>query len=104
MTKITKGEVEKIAKLARVEVSENEKTKYAREMTEILGYVEKLNKVKTENILETSQVTGLESVYREDIASESTQVDKDKDKNREKLLKNAPSHKDGYIRVKQVLE
>lgn len=104
MTKLSKIEIEKIAKLSRIELTDKEKENYSVELTEILGYVEKLNKAKTENISETSQVTGLESVYREDTASESTQVDKDKDKNREKLLENAPAQKDGYICVKQVLE
>jgi len=104
MPKISIDEVEKIAALARIEITDKEKTKYSREISEILGYVEKLNKVDTENIAETSQVTGLENVYREDIASEATQVDKDKNKNREKLLKNSPAQKDGYIKVKAVLE
>jgi len=104
MSKLSKSEIEKIANLARIEIDDKEKTKYSREISEILGYVEKLNKVDTENIAETSQVTGLKNVYREDIASEATQVDKDKNKNREKLLKNSPAQKDGYIKVKAVLE
>jgi len=104
MSKLSKSEIEKIANLARIEIDDKEKTKYSREISEILGYVEKLDKVDTENIAETSQVTGLENVYREDIASEATQVDKDKNKNREKLLKNSPAQKDGYIKVKAVLE
>jgi len=104
MAKITSGEVDKIANLARIEISEKEKNKYSREMTDILGFVEKLNKAETKDVDETSQVTGLENVYREDIASELTQVDKNKEINREKLLKNAPAEKDGYIKVKAVLE
>jgi len=104
MAKLTKKDVEKIANLARIEITEKEKNKYSAELTEILGYVEKLNKVDTKNVSETSQVTGLENVYREDAATEATQVDKDKNKNREKLLKNAPAEKNGYIKTRAVLE
>lgn len=104
MTKLSKSEVEKIAKLARVELSNQEKEKFSGQLSDILAYVKKLQKVSTKNVAETSQVTGLIDVYREDVASELTQVDKNKDKNREKLLKNAPAQKDGYIKVKAVLE
>ena len=104
MSKITKDEVTKIAKLARIELSEKEKEKFSGQLSEILNYVEQLNQTDTSQVSETSQVTGLEHVYREDKASELTQVDKDKNKNREKLLKNAPAQKDGYIKVKAVLE
>lgn len=104
MTKLSKDEIEKIAKLARIELSGKEKEKFSGELSAILNYVEQLNRVKTGNIKETSQVTGLENVYREDKATELTQVDKDKNKNREKLLANAPAQKDNYIKVKQVLE
>lgn len=104
MSKISKDEVEKIADLARIEITGKEKTKYSEELSEILGYVDKLNRADTSEVSETSQVTGLENVYREDIVSEATQVDKNKIKNREKLLKNAPDQKDSYIKTRAVLE
>ena len=104
MTKLSKTEIEKIAKLSRIELTDKEKENYSEELSEILGYVEKLNSAKTDNISETSQVTGLTNVYKEDIASELTQVDKDKDKNRKKLLENAPAQKDGYVKVRAMLE
>lgn len=102
--KLSKTEVEKIAKLARIELSEKEKEKFSGQLSEILNYVEQLNKVKTDEVEETSQVTGLTNVYREDVVSGLTKVDIDVDKNREALLKNAPAQKDGYIKVKAVLE
>lgn len=104
MLKITKIEVEKISNLARIKISKKEKEKYSRELSDILGYVEKLNGVKTDDIKETSQVTGLTNVYRGDIATELSHVDKNKEINSEKLFKNAPSQKDGYIKVKAMLE
>lgn len=104
MSKISKIEVEKISNLARIEVTDNEKEKYSKELSDILDYVEKLNGVKTDNVKETSQVTGLTNVHRDDRVLESTQVDKDKNNNRKELLKNAPQEKDEYIKVKAMLE
>lgn len=104
MSKLSKAEIEHLAKLARLELSEKEKVQYSRELSDILGYVEKLNKVKTDQISETSQVTGLENVYREDKVSDIWKTDKNPQKNTEKLLANAPEKKDNYWKVKQVLE
>jgi len=104
MSKITKDEVTKIAKLARIELTDKEKEKFSGQLSEILNYVEQLNQTDTSKVSETSQVTGLTNVYREDVASELTQVDKDKNKNREKLLNNAPDQQNDYIKVKAVLE
>lgn len=103
MSKISKEEVEKIAKLARIHVTNQEKIKYSKELSNILGYIEKLNNVNTDNVVETSQTTGLENVYQEDDASCDWKADKDIKKNREELLRNAKSKKDEYIKVKQML-
>ena len=102
MAKLSIKEVEHIAKLARIHLTEKEK--YSKELSSILGYVEKLQRVNTDNIEETSQVTGLRNVYRQDQATDIWKVDKDHQKNREKLLSNAPNKKSDYIKVKQVLE
>lgn len=104
MSKLSKTEVEHLAKLARLKLSEKEKTQYSRELSEILGYVEKLNKVKTTNLTSTSEVAALVNVYREDKVSDAWKTDKNADKNTEKLLFNAPEKKDRYWKVKQVLE
>lgn len=104
MSKITRDEVEKIAKLARIELNEREKAKFSRELSEIFTFVEKLKKVQTTNLEETSQVTGLENVYRKDLASELTHADKNSKKNQEIMMKNAPQKKDNYWRVNKVLE
>jgi len=104
MAKISKEEINKISGLARIKLTQDEIEKYSDELSEILGFVEKLGKVDTRGINETSQVTGLENVSRADEASEINHVDNDVFKNREKLLANAPAQKEGYIKVKQILE
>jgi aspartyl-tRNA(Asn)/glutamyl-tRNA(Gln) amidotransferase subunit C len=103
MSKITKGEVEKIAELSKIHLTDKEKEKYSKELSSVLGYVEKLQKIKTDNIEETSQVTGLTNIYREDKVSDIWKANKDVRKNRIEMLKNAKEKKGDYVKVKQML-
>ncbi len=66
--KLTKKDIEHIASLARLELSDKEKTTYAKQLSVVFDYVEMLNEVNTEGVEETCQVTGLEDVTREDKA------------------------------------
>ncbi len=66
--KLSADQVEHLAKLARLKLSEKEKSKYADELSAILEYVDLLSEVETENVVQTNQVTGLEDVFREDVA------------------------------------
>ena len=68
--KLSVGQIEEIAKLARLELSEKEKKMYAEQLSVVLDYVEKLNEVNTDGVLETCQVTGLEDVVRSDKVEE----------------------------------
>jgi len=64
--KLSKQEVQKIAKLARLELTDEEIDKFAPQLSDVFKYFEKLKKVNTENVEPTAQVTGLENVYRDD--------------------------------------
>ncbi len=103
MNEITRIEVEHLAKLARIYITKEEQKKYSKDLSSVLGYVEKLKRVDTKDVEETSQVTGLENVYREDKITDAWKVDKDKNKNRQKLLSNAAEKQGNYIKVKQIL-
>ena len=92
--KLTKTEVEKIAKLSRLDLSIKEKELYASQLSKVLDYVEKLNEVNTENVETTAQVTGLENVYRED---KIKQCDFQKE-----LVKQAAEYEDELIKTKSV--
>ena len=92
--KLLKKEVEKIAKLSRLELTEDEKELYASQLSKVLDYVEKLNEVNTENVVITAQVTGLENVYRDD---KIDQCDFQKE-----LVKQAAEHEDDLIKTKSV--
>ena len=59
-------QVQHIAKLARLGLGREEGEKFAKQLSEILAYMEMLNEVNTDKVEPTSQVTGLTSVTRED--------------------------------------
>ena len=95
MSKIGVNEVQRVAKLARIGLSEDEAAKMSVELGQIVGFVEQLQAVDVEGVAPTDQVTGLVDVWREDTVTPSMP--------REELLANAPEQKDGYIVVKRVL-
>lgn len=95
---ISKEQVEHIAKLARIELSEEEKEKFTQDLSSILDYVEKLKQVDTSKTKPISQVTELENIMRsDDIKYELPDT-------RSKLLKEAPKRKGDYFQVPKILE
>ncbi|MDD5260135.1 MAG: Asp-tRNA(Asn)/Glu-tRNA(Gln) amidotransferase subunit GatC [bacterium] len=94
--KITSKEVEYVARLARLSLSEKEKEKMTAQLDSILQYMDTLNKLDTNNIEPTSHVLPLNNVWREDVARPSTP--------RDKILANAPDQAEGFYKVKKVIE
>jgi len=88
-------EVEKIAKLAKLSFSEEEKEMFVQQFNQILLYMEKLNELDTENVPPTTHVLDLKNVLRKDeVIPWPAQ---------EELLANAPKQKDGYFSVPKVI-
>lgn len=96
MSHLTKEEVLKLARLARLRLSEAEVAKYTHELEEILGYIEQLSRVDTNGLEPTNQVTGLHNVFRTDEVVEYQARP-------EKLLALLPNRKDDYIQVKRMI-
>ena len=94
--KITKEEIEHIALLARLTLSQGEKALFGSQLSSILGYMEKLNELDTENIEPTSHVLSLSNVMRDDIGTPSIP--------RGEALKNAPSHTEQFYRVPKIID
>ncbi|MFH1508738.1 MAG: Asp-tRNA(Asn)/Glu-tRNA(Gln) amidotransferase subunit GatC [bacterium] len=94
MAKITKQDIEYLARLARLELSEEEKEKFTSEISSVLEYIEKLNEVDTKGIEDLDQVTGLKQSGRVDSVRKSI--------SRDEMLKNAPHKKDGLVKAKAV--
>ena len=94
--KITVADVEHVARLARLELSNEEKSLFAGQMDAILAYVEKLKELDTEGILPTSHAVPMENAFREDLTQPSMGTDK--------ALSNAPEKADGFYRVPKIIE
>ncbi len=93
---LTRKEVDHIADLARLELSEAEKQKYQEQLSAILDYAARLQQVATSGIPPTSSVLPPTSRLREDIPAAGLTVNE--------TLANAPDIKDDQFRVPPVLE
>lgn len=97
MAKLSQNDVENIAKLAKLELNNAEKEKFANQLSGILEYVELLREVDTEGVEPTAQVTGLTDVIREDkIFIKSVSY--------EEIRQNAPSFENGEFVVPHVFK
>ena len=63
---ITKQDVEKVAKLARLALTEAETTAFSQQLNQIVAYVQKLKSFSTEGVEPTSTVPGQSNVFRPD--------------------------------------
>ena len=95
MPKISKKDVEYVARLARLKLSETEKEAHAKQLNKILGYMDKLNQLDTTHIKSTSHVVEMQNVFREDSVTPSISVDN--------AFQNAPDKKDNFFRVPRVI-
>jgi aspartyl-tRNA(Asn)/glutamyl-tRNA(Gln) amidotransferase subunit C len=96
---IDKEQVEHIAKLARINLTEKEKEKFSVELSSILDYIDKLNQVDTSNMELISQEMGLNNVVRDDIEIQKANIEI-----RNKILEQAPKKKKDYFEVPKILE
>jgi len=96
MAKLTRDDVLKLARLSRLKLTEEEIEKFQGEISDILGYVEMLNKVDADNLRPTYQVTGLTNVTRPDEIVDYGVTPAE-------LLKNVPEKEDNYIKVKRMI-
>ncbi|MBI3002036.1 MAG: Asp-tRNA(Asn)/Glu-tRNA(Gln) amidotransferase subunit GatC, partial [candidate division NC10 bacterium] len=80
--KITLKEVEHVARLARLALSDEEKEQMRSQLDRILGYIEKLNQLDTTAVEATSHVIPMTNVFREDAVIPSLP--------RDEALANAP--------------
>jgi aspartyl-tRNA(Asn)/glutamyl-tRNA(Gln) amidotransferase subunit C len=87
---ITRQEIEKVALLARLQLSDAELDTMSNELAQIVGYVDQLAEVNTEGIAPMAHAIELENVFESDQVGESL--------SRERALANAPHHNSiGYL-------
>lgn len=93
---LTLEEVEHIANLARLDLTDAEKEQYRVQLSAILDYAQKLQQVDTSGIPATSSVLPPRSVLREDKPVEGLQTNE--------VLQNAPEKRDDQFQVPAVFE
>ena len=95
---LSKQEIQHIAKLARLELTDAELEKYGGQLSAVLNYIDQLKEVDVKGVEPTAQVTGLENVLRDDEAENWDE------KEIEAALKDAPEREERFIKVKRVIE
>jgi len=93
---ISVNDVEHVAKLARLDLTDEEKEQFTEQLNAILKYVSKLNELETTNVEPTSHVLPLANVMREDEIRPSWPL--------EQVMANAPDEEDGQFKVPAVLD
>lgn len=92
---ISDKEVLHIAKLARLNLAEEEIESYKKNLQEILDFADTLNSVDTENIGETIGINENYNAFRKDEIKQES--------NKDELLANAPSQDEGMFRIPKVI-
>lgn len=98
MGKLTKVDVLHVAKLAKLELADEEIDKYASQLSKIVDYISELSEVDTSDVEPTSQTTGMENITRKD------EPKSDQFLTQEEALGGSDKIYNGYFKVKAVLE
>ncbi|PIZ94144.1 MAG: Asp-tRNA(Asn)/Glu-tRNA(Gln) amidotransferase GatCAB subunit C [Candidatus Magasanikbacteria bacterium CG_4_10_14_0_2_um_filter_41_10] len=91
-------DIEHIADLARLHLTDEEKERYADQLSAVFDYISMLNEVDTTGVAETCQVTELEDVVREDVVAESDE------ETRKKIIAQFPDKVGNLLKVKAVFD
>jgi aspartyl-tRNA(Asn)/glutamyl-tRNA(Gln) amidotransferase subunit C len=94
--KISRTEVEHVARLARLTLTADELEAMTGQMDAILGYVDKLNELNTDGIEPTAHAVPMENAFREDIVTASIGL--------ERAQQNAPERDGSCFKVPKVIE
>lgn len=94
--KIDETEVRKVAKLARLDLSDTEVRQFSSELSSILSYIEKLDELDTDGVEPLAHCLAIHNVFRDDVVKESL--------GSEAALSNAPQRYEDYFKVPKILE
>ena len=93
---LDESQVRNVAKLARLKLDDDQIKTYTRQLSSILGYIEKLSELNTDNVEPMAHVAPLRNVLREDVARPGMGV--------KRVLQNAPDADENFFLVPKVLE
>jgi aspartyl-tRNA(Asn)/glutamyl-tRNA(Gln) amidotransferase subunit C len=91
-----KMDIEKVARLARLELSEAERRTFGDQLEQILTYMEQLNRLDTRGVEPTSHAIPIVNVFREDEVKPSFP--------REEVLGISPDQEDDHFKVPRIIE
>jgi aspartyl-tRNA(Asn)/glutamyl-tRNA(Gln) amidotransferase subunit C len=91
-----KMEIEKVARLARLELSDGEKEIFGNQLEQILTYMEQLNRLDTKGVEPTSHTIPMPNVFREDEVRPSFP--------RDEVLGIAPDKEEDHFKVPRIIE
>ena len=94
--KLDESEIQHIAHLARLRLTDEEAAQYTHQLAAILSYMDKLRELSVEGVEPTAHPLPLRNVLAEDEPVEPFDADQ--------ALQNAPSHRDAYFAVPKVLD
>jgi len=94
--KIQESDIVKVAKLARLDLSADEKDEFSRQLNGIIEYVEKINELDTSAVEAADHIADISNVFRKDVVQKSFE--------QSDLKKIAPDFQDGYIVVPKIIE
>ena len=96
MSRISRDEVSKVAKLAKLKLNEEQIDNHANQIEKILDYINQLEKIDTKNVPCTTRAIEVINNFRSDI--------KENYKNRDDILNLAPSREDDFFRVPKIIK
>ena len=94
--KLTRGEVERVAVLARLRLTEAEENEMTAQLDAILAYMDKLNEIDTSKVAPFSHATDQINAFREDKVTNQPDADA--------LLANAPDRDGAFFKVPKIIE
>jgi len=94
--KVTAKDVEHVAKLARLGLTEDEKKCFTEQLSRILDYAETINKLDTKNVSPTSNAIPMKNVFREDKVVPSEDL--------KEIIANAPKEDNNMFSVPRIME
>jgi len=92
---LSEKDVQYVAKLARLEVTNEEVAKYTQQLANILQYVEQLNQLDTSNVEPLTHPLDMKNVFREDVVVPSL--------TQQEVLSNAPEPQSGHFKVPKIM-
>lgn len=92
---LSEKDVQYVAKLSRLEITDQETAKYTQQLANILQYVEQLEKLDTSNVEPMAHILEMKNVFRKDEAKPSL--------SQAEVLSNGPEVQSGHFKVPKIM-